>query len=237
MYSMKGNTIVMKVSRMTEEKIRKEVIEDQKLTIPKIDIYKKRFRSVVLRSSTFPVSVFYECNTESKNHILIGFNATKRGQHSNPNIGMLCIYKRREGKYAAVWTYTGRIIIFAPHFFQRYEERVLNECNLSREEVIKKYFISNWAQVGVEINDEIESVFHCFEGHYNDEVVSLVFATADGYCFGENHDKVSIIKTIITEDMLSERQKKLFPAIRDLLAQTSKKIYGQSWTLPEVNKK
>lgn len=227
----------MIVPKMTEHQIRIEVIEDQKRTIPKLDFYKKKFRTLVLHSSSFPVSVYYECKTESKNQILIGFCATKRGQHSNPNVGMLCIYKRHEGKYAAVWTYTGRIIIFAPHFFQRYKERVLKVDNLSQEEVIKKYFISNWAQAGVEINDEIESVFHCFEGHFNDEVISLVFAIADGYCFGENHDKVSIIKTIITEDMLSERQKKLFPAIRDLLAQEGVKIYGKKWTLPKVDNK
>lgn len=92
----------MIVPKMTEEEIRKEVMEDQKRTIPKIEIYKKKFRSLVLQSTNYPVSAFYDCKTESRNQVVIGFSATKRGQHSNLNIGMYCIYDRPEGKYVAV---------------------------------------------------------------------------------------------------------------------------------------
>lgn len=85
--------------------------------------------------------------------------------------------------------------------------------------------------MGIEINEEIDAVYNCFEGHYKDEVISLVYATPDGYCFGEERENVAIIKTIISEDMLSERQRKLFPAIREILSQAGKSIYGQKWNL------
>lgn len=216
----------MIVSTMTEQEIRKELLVAKESTYSKLEIYKKKFRSLVLRSSTFPVSAFYECAAKNGNKVIVGLNASKRGQHSEPNVGLYCIYERREGKYAAVWSLGDKIIIYAPHFFDRYQDRILKNNSLQRSEVIKEFFKHNWGQVGLEINDEVEAVFKCFEGHYSDEVISLVYAVSDGYCFGENHGNVSIVKTIITENMLSDKQRQLFPAIRELFIQVSRQLYG-----------
>ena len=62
----------------------------------------------------------------------------------------------------------------------------------------------------------MEATYQCFEGHYNDEVIDFVSVTAGGYCFGEKHGNVSIIKTIISEEMLSEKQKTFFYDLKKL---------------------
>lgn len=222
----------MIVPTMTEQEIYRALYEDHRSTYPKVELFRKKFRTVVLHASKFPICRFYECISDNRNRVVIGFNALKRGQHNNPNIGMHCLYRRREGLYAAVWTLGGRMTLFAPHFFTRYQERVLKDATLSKEAVIRQYFSHNWNQVGLEIDDEVEAVFKCFEGHYNDEVISLVFATSEGYCFGERHGKVSVMKTIITEEMLSEKQQRLFPAIRALSDEANKALFGASWNPP-----
>ena len=224
----------MIVPAMTEQEIRKEMLNDIKNLRPKVENFQRKFRAVVLRTSKFPACRFYECLTEKKNLFVVGFTADRRGQHSTPNLGMHCVYERPEGKYAAVWTYSGRMILFPPHFFDRYQERVLKDVTLSRIDVIRQYLKNNPGQAGLEINDDVEAVFKCFEGHYSDEVISLVFATSQGYCFGENHGDVTVMKTIITEDMLSDRQRQLFPAIRELFIQSHKNIYGSKW-IPSDN--
>lgn len=220
----------MIIPSMTEQEICKEMHADIDNLQMKVEACRKDFRSRILRTSKFPLNHSYEYITPKKNLFVIAYSALKRGQHDNPNLGIYCIYSRPEGKYAAVRTVAGRITIFAPHFFVRYQKRILKDDSLLQIEVIKRYFSANMSQVSLEINDEVEAVFKCFEGHYSDEVVSLVSATSEGYCFGEDHGNVSIMKTIITEDMLSDRQKQLFPSIRELFIQVNKALFGPKWS-------
>ena len=221
----------MIVPAMTAEEIRKEMLDDMR-SVPssKMDAFRKNFRSLVLRSSKFPINKSYEYRTDRKNLLTITLNAQKRGKHSDPNICVYCVYERREGKYAAVWSLSNRVTIFPPHFFDRYQKRILKDDSLSRNEVIRRCITNNGGHLSLEINDDVESVFKCFEGHYSDEIINIVSATLDGYCFGEIHGKTVIMKTIISENMLSDRQKKLFPALQELFIQANKELHGASWT-------
>ncbi len=220
----------MIVPAMTEQEICKELLDDMSSLYSKAEACRKKFRSLVLRSSRFPVSRSYECKTvKKKNIVVITYVALKRGKHDDPSMGLHSIYERPEGKYLARFTFGGRITIFPPHFFDRYQERVLNGTSMPRNEVIKRYIRNNSGQVSVEIDDHLESVFKCFEGHYSDEVINYVSATSEGYCFGEYHGKVSIVKTIITENMVSDRQEDLFHALRELFVQNNMELYGSDW--------
>ena len=202
----------------------------------KMENFCKNFRSLVLRSSKFPVKRSYEYMTNRKNLLVITLSALKRSQHDNPIIYVYCIYERSEGRYAAVWALGNRITIFAPHFFDRYQERVLKNDAIPRNEVIQLFITNSWANVSLEINDELEAIFKCFEGHYNDETISIVSATSEGYCFGEVIDDVKMMKTIITEDMLSDRQKRLFHAIRESFTEANQKLHGRTWSISDKSK-
>lgn len=221
----------MIVPAMTEHEIREEMLYDIK-NIPssKMDSYRKDFRSLVFRSSKFPVSKSYECKTKKRNLLVITLSALKRGQHKNPIMSVYCVYERPEGKYAAVFSVDNRISIFIPHFLDRYQERILKNDFMPRNEVIKRFVANSWGHASLEINDEVEAVYKCFEGHYSDEIISVVSATSEGYCFGEKHENVVVMKTIISEDMLSDRQKRLFPRMREQFFQANKSMHGEIWT-------
>lgn len=224
----------MIVPAMTEQEIHKETLYDiNNIPTSKMDAWQKDFRSIVLRSSRFPVHKSYEYKTSRKNLLVRTFNALKRGQHNNPSMSTYCIYERPEGKYAAVWSLGDRVSILAPHFLDRYQERILKDDSIPRNEVIRLFVTNSWGHASLEINDDVEAVYKCFEGHYSDEVISIVSATSEGYCFGEKRENAVVLKTIISEDMLSDRQKELFPAIRDLFVQANKSLHGAKWTLPD----
>lgn len=223
----------MIVPAMTEHEIREEMLDDMKnIPAPKTKAWQKDFRSLVLRSSKFPVRKSYECKTKKRNLLVITYTALKRGQHNDPITSVYCIYERPEGKYAAVFSVGNVISIFIPHFLDRYQERILKDDSMPRNEVIRRFVMNSWGHAGIEINDEVEAVYKCFEDHYSDEVISIVSATLEGYCFGENLGGVVVMKTIISEDMLSDRQKKLFPRMREQFVQATKRIHGEIWTPP-----
>ena len=57
------------------------------------------------------------------------------------------------------------------------------------------------------INRELVEAYRCFEKNYSDEKINLVASTADGFCFSEEHGNVTIVKTIISREMLTKAQK------------------------------
>ena len=73
---------------------------------------------------------------------------------------------------------------------------------------------------------------------YNDEVIDFVSVTAGGYRFGEKHGNVSIIKTIISEEMLSEKQKTFFYDLKKLCdnIQIDYSSKGIKYTISPIDK-
>ena len=142
----------MIVPSMTEQEIREELLKDLADLDKPMERFRKNFRSKVLKSYKFPIKTSYDCKSvKRKNLFVVTFTADKRGQHDNPNISMYCIYERKEGKYAAVYQpITHKITIYAPHFFRRYQERILKDYNLPMLEIIKEYFRNCWGLTSVE---------------------------------------------------------------------------------------
>ena len=97
---------------------------------------------------------------------------------------------------------------------------------MSNEDIIRHYFCNDWGFMGTVVNDDFESVYHCFENNDKDENLSFVAATYQGYCFGEKQGNVSIIKTIISDDMLFENQKTTFTGLRKAFQEANIERYG-----------
>jgi hypothetical protein len=85
----------------------------------------------------------------------------------------------------------GIISIYPPHFFKRYRERILKDESISNEDFIRHYFRNDWGFMGAVVNENYESVYHCFEDDNKDEKVSFVAATSQGYCFAERQGNVN----------------------------------------------
>ena len=198
----------MIVPLMTEKEIESEILKEVQELDNTRDRFSKNFRRLVLKSSKFPVTKLYACKTKKKNLFKLVYTVTKRSQHDSPNLGIFCIYERKEGKYMVAYSCLDKkITIFSPHFFLRYRERILKNESLPMLDVIDTYIRNNKALMSFVINRELVEAYRCFEKNYSDEKINLVASTADGFCFSEEHGNVTIVKTIISREMLTKAQK------------------------------
>jgi hypothetical protein len=218
----------MIVPSMTVQEIHKEVFEDIKNLRSKLDACRIDFKKTVLTGRRYPLAKSYDCNTtEKKNTFIVEFTARKKSDWKRPILNIYGIYSRPEGKYAVALVVDMNIIsIYPPHFFKRYRERVVEDESLSNENTIRQYFKNDWGFMGAVVNEDFKSVYHCFENDDKNDKVSFVAATSQGYCFGENQGKVSIIKTIISEDMLFENQNFIFNELKNAFREANRDRYG-----------
>jgi hypothetical protein len=218
----------MIVPSMTVQEIHKEIFVDIKNLKSKLDVCRKDFKKTVLRGKLYPLTKSYDCTTrEKRNLFIVAFTAIKRSDWKKPILSIYGIYSRLEGKYAVSLTMEMNIItIYPPHFFKRYRERIVKDESISNEDIIRQYFESDWGFMGAVVNEDFESVYHCFEIDSKDEAVNFVAATSQGYCFGEKQGNVNIIKTIISEDMLFENQKFIFHELKNAFKEANKERYG-----------
>jgi len=212
---------------MTIQEIHKELFEDVK-NLRKVDDYRKDFKKIVIRSSHCPITKSYDCKTkEKKNLFIITFTVLKRSDWKKPYLQIYGIYVQPEGNYAAALSIDMKITsIYPPHFFRRYRERIVRDEDISNEEIIRLYFKSDWGFMGAVVNEDFESVYHCFEDDNKEDKVNFVATTSRGYCFGERQGNINIIKTIISENMLFDNQKPLFSKLRNEFNEANKERYG-----------
>ncbi len=215
---------------MTVQEIHDEVFEDLKTLRNKIEDLKIDFKRIVLKSSRYPLTKSFALKTrEKKNLFNVGFTALKRSDWKKPIVNIFGIYTLQEGKYAVVPSIDLNIIsIYPPHFFKRYRERILKDESISNEDIIKYYFNNDWGFMGTVVNANFDSVYHCFENVNNEDKISFVAATSQGYCFGEKQGNINIIKTIVCEDMLFENQKVIFTELRIAFQNFNKNRYSKS---------
>ncbi len=218
----------MIVPSMTVHEIHNEVFKDLKNLQRKLNECKKDFKKAVLNRSRYPFTKSYDCKTKEKKNLFIAdFTALKRSSWKRPILSIYGIYSRPEGKYAFSVTVEMNILsIYPPHFFKRYRERIVKDEAISDELIIRQYFKNDWGFIGAVVNENFESVYHCFESDDKNDKVSFVAATSQGYCFGEKQGDVNIIKTIISETMLFENQKILFSELKKAFKESNKERYG-----------
>lgn len=219
----------MIVPSMTVQEIHQEIFRDFKTLRNKIDNLKNEFRRIVLKGSRYPLTKSFDIKSlEKKNLFIVEFTALKRSAWKKPILSTYGIYSRPEGKYAVTLSLDMNIsTIYPPHFFKRYRERILKDETISNEDIIKHYFRNDWGFMGAFVNENFESVYHCFENDDKDDKVSFVGVTYQGYCFGEKQGNVNIIKTIIAEDMLFDNQKIVFDELKNAFKEANKERYGR----------
>lgn len=218
----------MIVQSMTSNEIHKEVFEDLKTLKNTIDNLQNDFKRIVLKNNIYPLTKSFECKTrEKKNLFVIEFTALKRSAWKKPIITIYGIYTLPEGKYAVAPSLDLNLIsIYTPHFFKRYRGRIVKDESMSNEDIIKHYFRNDWGLMLAMVNENYESVYLDFEVRDKNTKISFVGATSLGYCFGEKQGKANVIKTIISEDMLFENQKKIFKVLREEFQDNNKNRYG-----------
>ncbi|MBK8622637.1 MAG: hypothetical protein IPN79_12995 [Saprospiraceae bacterium] len=218
----------MIVPSMTYEEIHIEMIRDAKDFLIKIFTYHKQFDREVLKTSRFPVIRSYDFVTkERKNKYNVTFKAKKRSHRRNPAITFYTVFDRPEGKYAVCTADLKSVFIYTPHFFKRYRERILKDDTISNKNLIKLFFRNDWGFRATTVDKNFEEVYHSFEDSTPNEKVCFVAALANGYCFGEYQGTVSVLKTIISEEMLFEKQKKIFKTLQNTLHEENVERFGK----------
>lgn len=135
----------MIVETMTPDQIYEEIIKDVPNVIRILGKKEKKVRQMVLRSQLFPVHLHSLVTTSRKNNWLLLWNAdSKKNVSGNIYANCACIQDTQAGKYAIMRQVTGELpslIIYSPHFFQRYAERM--GLTIQSLALIRKYFEEN----------------------------------------------------------------------------------------------
>lgn len=218
----------MIVPSMTFPEICNELKNDQFDIALKVLVLYKQFEKLVLKSSRYPVIRTYDFITrERKNTCYVTFKARKRSHRRNPYVAIYAVFNRPEGKYAVSQaTDFTDFIIYPPHFFKRYRERIVKNDSISNTALIRLFFKNDWGYSATIVDENFEEAYHHFEEFNPDNKISFVAATSNGYCFGESQGPVSILKTIISEDMLFEQQKKIFKALKSSFDESIRNSVG-----------
>lgn len=237
----------MYTSSMTNSEIVEEFKKDLRFLDIKNENWLTDFRRAVLKSSKFPCIRTYQQKMSSNNIIYVLFMASVRGKHNNPDVCVYSVYDYNKKKRVITRTPTtnnkilpfyaenrysndGDYTILTDHFLERYQERVLKNQEMSKMDVINHCMSNLKVLISIEINDDLENVYHCFEGHYdnnNKDKIDYVSACSFGYNFGIIENNISIIKTVITKEQLKKNQRELFPLIKLMQEETESRYLNR----------
>ena len=217
----------MIVPTMSDEEIYEEIKKDFFNLDDKIRYSENKFQSALKKATRFPFVQTYPYETrERHNRYVITFTARELSDYNHPLVSVHCLFRDKSGEAAAAINWeTGTVMMYQNHFFRRYRERVIKDAGVSIQDTIERFFSKEWSLFGVKITQELEDVFHCFEGHYTDDRVDVLVCVEEGYAFGCKKENLFIMKTIITSEMLSDRQRALFPKLSDFHRDLNNQIY------------
>ncbi len=220
----------MVVSTMTLQEIHKELFADLHTLNPKLINEKKEFRRKVLKTFRYPYTFTFDYYTkENRNLFIISLTALSKRNAEKPLLSIYGIYARPEGSYAAALSVDFRVTsIYPPHFFKRYRERIVKDDKISNKQLIRLYFDNCCGFYGIVANEKHAAVYNIFESDDNDGV-SFVGATDEGYCFGTSFGNINIVKTIVSEKMLFDDQIELFHNLRKSFNKENTDRYGANF--------
>ena len=197
----------MYTAKMSPEEIDHESYEDMRNVIAKMKYKQNDFRRLVLKTTHFPVRMKYEQNTVRKNRWVVSFVAwSKRNIMGKAGTSYYSICESEKGKFIYCTVPSVRrgkgfykTVVFKPHFFSRYRERMGLE------------------EGGEKLIDQIMSAIVAFACHFQKHIdgrVSVIITLPEGFCFGESylHDEVILIRTFVPARMFFDDQKELHEA-------------------------
>ena len=183
----------MIVETMNLEEIYREVKLDFDECLEKVGRLKDKYRRTIVKSKRFPIMfepVFFQ--TKRNNKYMVIFISNSKKYERDSIFVLVGLYLRPEGLYGINVIRQGdnlKTLVYPPHFFQRYRQRILKE-EISSKDTIIRYFKNNYVFLG---DTTLGNKFH--------------FRSNEGFLLGEkiNHD-IYLMKTIISLDMIKGNQ-------------------------------
>ena len=202
----------MITSKMSYTEVAEQYRTDFPRLVAKKQFFQAKFGTLVKRSRTrsWPMTAQYDyvC-PQSGNRFLFCYTAFKRSDWENPYCNAVMVFDGKGGKYAAVSANSQKaIIIYTPHFFSRYRERVLKDEDISGEELIKRYVSRNTRFIAKPIDETFAKAYKKYE---DDESQTFAAKVNEGNIFLKDYDgKVLVCRTILSDEMLHENQTEAF---------------------------
>ena len=217
----------MIVPSMTLPEIHSELQKDIEDIQPSVDYKMKQFGSVVLKAHRYPVQRRYSFKSKTRrNSFHARLTAFKRGYWNKPAVHVYCIYSRPEGLHCAFLDILHQVsIIFPPHFFSRYRERIIRDDALSTEELIHLFSSRTWAISFQPLSPEMENLLRKWRDYPKDVEVPIVAFCPDGMLFGQRTGNVTLVKTIVSPSMLYPDQLPLYESLRDCYHRRLREYY------------
>lgn len=179
--------------------------------------FQPKFSSLVKKSRRFPVRAQYEYISHTNhNRYIYSYSAAKRSDWDMPHCHVFGVFDKPEGKHAISSVDGGRVfLVYPPHFFVRYRDRILKDDSIHGLELIKRYFMANDRLVKTELTPAHTKAYRKYESEDGSVQAAVV---AEGNIFLEIlSPSIIMIKTIISDEMLFEDQKEAFGEMKDTL--------------------
>ena len=212
---------------MTLEEIARQYMGDFPNFIAKRHSFQPKFETLVKRSSRYPVTAQYEyishrypvtaqyeyISHTNKNRYFFCYSAFKRSDWKAPHCNVVGVFEGEGGKYAVVSANMKQaVIIFTPHFFARYRERILGGEDIHGDDLIKRFFKRNQRFVKAEMDERFARAYRKYE---NDESVSYAARVNEGNVFLKIYSGYIVLcKTILSDEMLKNDQVEAFGELK-----------------------
>ncbi|MBO4761201.1 MAG: hypothetical protein J5520_05550 [Bacteroidales bacterium] len=204
----------MIVPTMTLEEIARQYLGDFPNFVAKRRCFQPKFETLVKRSTRYPVTVQYEyISHTNKNRYFFCYSAFKRSDWKAPHCNVVGVFEGEGGKYAVVSANMKKaVIIFTPHFFARYRERILGGEEIHGDELIKRFFKRNQRFAKAEMDKRFARAYRKYE---NDESVSYAARVNEGNVFLKIYSGYIVLcKTILSDEMLKDEQVEAFGELK-----------------------
>ena len=212
-------------SQMPYNEIASEINADLPIVWEKKDYYERKFIQETAKARLYPVTKVYKLgNRDLASTYYLSFTRTSANITEAPT-AIACKCQDNRGD-ALLLVNPVVMSFFQNHFIERYKERVMKDTTASLDSFVESFMIKEVALSGCEITKELEDVFHCFDGHFSEDKVDLLLTSSYGYSFAERKGKIVFVKTVITPEMLSDRQKELFFQLKTVSDITKSRYYG-----------
>ena len=196
------------VDNMSLREMYTELVNDGPNVTAKVEYLCNNFRRNVLKRTRFPVQFKpVDYVSPKKNKWIIIFTAKSKKDAETPAITYVCTANARGGIYVfMISLFQGDpcVLMFPPHFFQRYRDRFMEGNNDIKGIDLIKYFFCRNPTFSSDESVEDKRIFQT--------------SCEDGVCLGiEKEKNIFIQRTFITYEMLKNDQIDTFESLYDSL--------------------
>ena len=158
------------------------------------------FGSLVKKTRQYPLRRVFKVQTKDKVVLNLAFIANKRDEWNHPKLSLYSTFYKN-GLYAISMDIRYKIVyLYTPHFFDRYEERIVKNDGISREDIIKRFMLTNqdmlWYKNATVFSKQ-------YEKYERESVTQLAARVEEGNCFVDRlTPNTFILRTVLSDEDL-----------------------------------